>query len=232
VVYVELDGGVDLHQVAEPVFAAMANVLSGRPSPNQPVAPPELATPEPTVERPAPEEWTDHPLAPLVLDPSEIGDQWKLERVTIREPWVDEGQSVERVCGVDEPDTPDGLEPTYESTQGGDAELDLIVADGSRRAAEVLLTVLRAVAGCPVEETGGPAVFSQVDRAIGGADDAVCLEAVDPEPDDGEAAIAVVCAAMFGDLLVGIHWAATRDAVDRPTVDRVIDLIERVAARR
>ncbi len=232
IVSVVLDGGFDLYQASEPVFVAMADVLSGRPSPNQPVAPPEIATPEPRVVPPAPEEWTGHPLAPLVLDPAEIGEHWELERVNILEPLVDERQSVERVCGVDEPGTPDGLEPTYESTEGGAAELDLIVAGGSRRAAEVFLTVLRAVAGCPVEETGAFAVFSQVEPVAVGADDAVCLEAVDPEPEADEAAVAVLCAAMFGDFLVGIYWVASQDAFDTPTVDRVVELIEQVAARR
>jgi hypothetical protein len=231
IVSVVLDDGFDLYQVAEPVFAAMADVLSGRVSPNRPVTPPESPTPEPTVELPAPEEWTDHPLAPLVLDPSEIGLQWELERVNIVEPWLDDGQSVERVCGVDEPDTPDGLEPKFTATQGGDAELDMIVASGLRPA-QAFLTVLRAVAGCPVEETGGPAVFAQVARTVDGAVDAVCLEAVDPEPEADEASLAVLCAAIYDDLLIGIYWVASREAVDTPTVDRVVELIERVAARR
>ncbi len=231
IVSVVLDGGFDLYQISEPVFAAMADVLSGRRSPNQPVTPTEIATPEPTVEPPAPEEWTDHPLAPLVLEAAEIGEQWELTRVNILEPWLDEGQPVGRVCGVEEPDTPDGLEPRYAPTEGGDADLDVIVARGLRPA-QAFLTVVRAAAGCPVEETGAPAVFAQVERPVDGADDAVCLEAFDPEPEADEASIGVLCAAIYDDLLVGIYWVASQDALDTPTVDRVVELIERVAARR
>ena len=173
-------------------------------------------------------DWRDDALAPLIPDPTELGDGWQVDdgRVVSPEPGGD--QEIPG-CDIPSPVTPPGIEVIFGLAESQES-IEIQLMSGTVEEAAAWPSAFRALADCDLSGSGlGEMLDVAVD--VEGADDAVVLEfrvvlEDVPDPAGGESPTrGLFAVATYDELVVGVLWVSDEGAASPADVAALVELI-------